>query len=938
MIALRIIFLSLGYILGVVLASIFSSRISPDMLIPIQVIGLIVSAVLIQKERQWKKVSPLFVALAVIMFILPFGYRQAYKYLETTDKNSIKHIISTLPYDSPIKLRGQISAEADVRRDNRVDINLKTYAIQHGTNQWMSVPKCHVRLRVKGSTKTEEGTTNSFEMLKDMRSYGYHIEVITEKTKPRPILNPHQFDNERFVAQSGYMADFEVSPTDIIVLEESRGNPMLQMALAAKSAFLSTYRNTIQNPASRLVGAATLGTRRAVEKQDFRGKDITQMFRHVGIGHVLAVSGLHVTVVSVLLYFIFASVGLKPKTFAPILIFFLILFAMLTGARPSSMRAVIMNSIIISSIAYFKLNAKHATYIGLALSSLIILTFSPLVLFSASFLLSFGAVLSLVLITPTMEKWIKRLRGFSMIFAIIWFGSIIYIACINLAALTRPENIFIISGLLWLSLIMGTKLNNRYPKAWRIGTNNMPETLQMFIAAQISIQLGMMIPMSAYFFGQFPIAGIFVNLIIIPAVGVLVQLGMLVGLLGLIPYLGATLALPLGASATIVAYLFFWVSYIGSNIFPFPATPKPTVSWLIAYYLILAVVISSEHWKYYIQAFIFKHSNSQKYRKHAKWIMLFVCLAIIIIPIIKKSVSVNKCEQILIAAQTTNPVVIVCGNKETVMINGANAYTAERTLFDLIRGEGACEITHAIITSPNPNIGISGIVALGEKMPIRNIHLGVAKEPGKSYLETLNDEYLLSEANKKIGGSFQRSYNTQYTNMLNTAETYNATVSQMNIGKVIQWSNMTISNLPIDKTPKKYISSAKTAILNINYLDKNIAVITETTDYSLREAFKETKADVVIITDHSSRSYFMYTLDLIKKLSGTKTFIFTSSYAPQTDKLENWCKENHVEFLHTGVNGMIRLNSKSGKMNIKTRKNGEQKQTNNSHDEAHMGR
>jgi len=925
MIVLRIIFLSLGYILGVVLASIFSSKMSPNMLIPIQLIGLIVSIILIQKERQWKKVSPLLTALAVIMFILPFGYRQAYKYLETTDKNSIKHIISTIPYDTTIRLRGQISTEADVRSDNRVDLNLKTYAIQYGTNQWMTVPECHVRLRVKGSTKAKKGTTNSFAILKDMKSYGYQIEVITEKSKPRPILNPHQFDNERFIAQSGYMADFPVSPKNIVVLEETKGNPMLEMALAAKSVFLSTYRNTIQNPASRLVSAATLGTRRAIEKQDFKGKSITQMFRHVGIGHVLAVSGLHVTVVSVLLYFIFASVGLKPKTFAPILIFFLLLFAMLTGARPSSMRAVIMNSIIISSIAYFKLNAKHATYIGLALSSLVILIFSPLVLFSASFLLSFGAVLSLVLITPTVEKWIKRLRGFSLIFAIIWFGLLIYLACINLAALTRPENIFIILGLLWLVIILGTKLNNRYPKAWKIGTTNMPKTLQMFIAAQISIQLGMMIPMSAYFFGQFPIAGIFVNLIIIPAVGVLVQLGMLAGLLGLIPCIGSIFALPLGASATVVAYLFFWVSYIGSNIFPFPTTPKPTVSWLLAYYAILAIVISSEHWKYHIQAFMFKHSNSEKYRKHSRWIVLLVCLAIIIVPIIKKTISVNKCEQIIIAAQTTNPVVIIYGSKKTAMINAANAYTAERTLFDLIRGEGSCEINDVIITSPNPNIGVSGIIALGEKMPIRNIHVGLAKEADKSYLETLNDEYLLKEANKKIGGSFQKSYNTEYTNMLNMAETYHSPVTQMPIGKVIQWDNMTISNLQLDKTPKKYISSAKTAILNIQYLDKNIAVITETSNYSLKKAFKDTKTDIIIITDHSNRSYFMFTLDLIKELSGAKTFIFTSSYPPRNDKLEQWCKENNVKYFHTGTNGMIRLKSKDGKLNITTRNDGGKK-------------
>jgi ComEC/Rec2-related protein len=922
MIALKIIFLSIGYILGIVLASMFSSKLSPNMLIPIQLIGLIASVMIIQKERHWKKVSPILTALAVIMFILPFGYRQAYKYLETTNKDSIKYIISTIPYDTPIKLRGQISEEGDIRSYNRIDINLKTYAIQYGTNDWVTVPKCHVKLRVKGSTKSKKGITNGFAILKNLNSYGYQIEVTTEKNRPRPTLNPHQFDNEKFIAQSGYMADFQVSPKNVTVLAETRGNPMLELALAAKRVFLSTYRNTIQDPASRLVSAATLGTRRAVEKQDFKGRDISQMFRHVGIGHVLAVSGLHVTVISVLLYFIFASVGLKPKTFAPILIFFLLLFAMLTGARPSSMRAVIMNSIIISSIAYFKLNAKHATYIGLSLSSLIILIFSPLVLFSASFLLSFGAVLSLVLITPTVEKWIKRLRGFSLIFAIMWFSSLIYISCINLAALTRPENVFITFGVLWLSTILGTKLNNRFPKAWRIGTNNMPEALQMFIAAQVSIQLGMMIPMSAYFFGQFPIAGIFVNLIIIPAIGVLVQLGMLAGLLGLIPLIGSTFALPLGASATVVAYLFFWVAYIGSNIFPYPTIPKPTIEWLLAYYAILAIVISSENWRHHIQAFMFKYSASKSYKRLSKIIPLTACLIIIIVPIIQKTTSKNICRQIIVAAQTTNPVVIINGTQKTAMINAANQYTADRILFNLLRGEGACQINDIILTSANPNIGISGIIALSKKMPIRNVHLGLVEEPGKSYLETIGDEYLITQANKKSGGSFQRAYNTGYIAMTNIVEQYNAPITQMDIGEIIAWDNMQINNLPLDKKPKKYIASAKTAIININYLGKKIVVITETSSYSLRAAFKALgKADIIIITDQSNRSYFMSTLKQIKELSGAETFIFTSSWPPRNDKIENWCKENNVEFIHTGIDGMVRMDSNNGELNITTLKN-----------------
>ena len=67
----------------------------------------------------------------------------------------------------------------------------------------------------------------------------------------------------------------------------------------------------------------------------------------------------------------------------------------------------------------------------------------------------------------------------------------------------------------------------------------------MFLSAQLAIQFGMMLPLSAWFFGQFPIAGVFVNLLAIPAIGILVQLGMLTGLVGLIPVVGNVLAMPL---------------------------------------------------------------------------------------------------------------------------------------------------------------------------------------------------------------------------------------------------------------------------------------------------------------------------------------------------------------------------------------------------------
>ena len=78
--------------------------------------------------------------------------------------------------------------------------------------------------------------------------------------------------------------------------------------------------------------------------------------------------------------------------------------------------------VVVLAFAYLRFDLRRATYIGLALASLLILFFSPLILYSPSFLLSFGALLSLVLITRTLDRWLCRLRGFACLFAAGWFA------------------------------------------------------------------------------------------------------------------------------------------------------------------------------------------------------------------------------------------------------------------------------------------------------------------------------------------------------------------------------------------------------------------------------------------------------------------------------------------------------------------------------------
>ena len=110
-----------------------------------------------------------------------------------------------------------------------------------------------------------------------------------------------------------------------------------------------------------------------------------------------------------------------------------------------------------------------------------------------------------------------------------------------------------------------------------------------FIAAQFGIQIGMMVPLSPFYFFRWPVAGAYANLIAIPLVGVVLQLSMLAGLTGLIPGIGIYIALFLSAANWIFSIGFLLIGHYFSRWFIYPFMTKPTVYDLGVYFAAVAV-------------------------------------------------------------------------------------------------------------------------------------------------------------------------------------------------------------------------------------------------------------------------------------------------------------------------------------------------------------
>ena len=134
-------------------------------------------------------------------------------------------------------------------------------------------------------------------------------------------------------------------------------------------------------------------------------------FQNSGIRHIIAVSGLHI---SILFSFVHEFLGKRKYMTAIIGIPVLILFAALAGFTPSAVRACIMQILMIGSML---LNKQYDPPTSLAFAVLVILGVDPLAMTSIGFQLSVASVLGIFLFSSkinryiTSREWLGKFSG-----------------------------------------------------------------------------------------------------------------------------------------------------------------------------------------------------------------------------------------------------------------------------------------------------------------------------------------------------------------------------------------------------------------------------------------------------------------------------------------------------------------------------------------------
>lgn len=877
MIAFRAVWATIGLLMGISLARGLGAM--PALPLWLAFAAAIVgSVILVRRERRWQESPAWYAAILCLAAALPLGALRTELELAPPADDSVEAMLLKADNRGSAVFRGTVCAEPQLRSRGRSELTVRLSHVRMGDSPvWQPVHGDKIMIRVAVGS---DGTSEDLHALFEAETYGDQIEAAAGIRAPRIPLNPGSFDEVDYLRRQGLSALVYSRVNQVKILERRPGNPLVNLALAAKTHFLTTYRETISSPASRLVAAATLGTRYAVEDTDFRGHNIRDMFRHAGVGHVLAVSGLHVSVVALLLYSLFRMSGLRPRVFTPVLVLLLVLFALLTGARPSSVRAVIMNSVILTTHAYARMNLRHATVLGLSVSAFAILLVQPLVLFAASFLLSYGAVLSLIAVTPAVDRWIRQCRGAAALFAGMWFIACILLVSFRTDWLTRPGNVAALLGALWLALRVGNRVNVRHPRLWHWGLDRLPVMLRLFIAAQLAIQLGMMIPMSAWFFGRFPVAGIFVNLLAIPAIGVLVQLGILTGLLGLIPVAGTWLAAPLGAAVTVVAHAFYELAHIAVTVFPLPVVPRPTPAQVALYYGILIVVLTADRYRGRLVALLYRLRNDSSPARTLRIGTTAILLILLAGPLIARLIP-ERCREVLCLAGGRHPLVTaVTSRRRSIAVNGGDSFYGSRALFDGLRSQGVARLDIAILPGPQPQAGLEGLTKLVEDYPVGRCALVVYTEDPADYISEIGDPFLTKQAQARA--SWATRYERAYDRFLKAMELAGTDVSAVKTGPVVEAGNLHLQLLPTpDVLPSFGATAARTAPVVLDFGPFRWIILSDAQPDVLRAGNLKSAGpcDVLVLPDFSSRKSFDDMLNAAVQVTEPRVVVMSGSRA-----------------------------------------------------------
>lgn len=220
-------------------------------------------------------------------------------------------------------------------------------------------------------------------------------------SSPPPATNPNAFDYKKFLERDKISWILEADQLSLATCHK-KSQSILTMLKGFRQKEVLRINQIFPDETSALAAALIFGER------DFFNPETERSYQKIGIVHLLAISGLHVGLLTGMLYFISIRLGVTKEKTEMLLMAFLPLYTVMTGLAPPVIRASAMLLLLIGSKRYsVKMNPLDAISAAFMIMALL----QPGIIYDTGFQLSYSVSFSLILSAPVIMKTFTSLAG-----------------------------------------------------------------------------------------------------------------------------------------------------------------------------------------------------------------------------------------------------------------------------------------------------------------------------------------------------------------------------------------------------------------------------------------------------------------------------------------------------------------------------------------------
>jgi competence protein ComEC len=320
---------------------------------------------------------------------------------------------------------------------------------------------------VSGGILVSTRRNNNDKFFLDSLSFGREVILTGQLAPAGTARNPGEFDLKHYLHLNNVYARLYLDKNDAIILgEEARNNFQTALVYPVRRSVAERLDRFVGGEEAKFLKGLVIGERSEITTE------VKTAFINSGVMHILAVSGLHVVIVTMILLVLLQVLRIPENIRIVITSLLLIYYIFLTGGAASVARAVFMAIIFLGGKLF---EQKSDIYNTLAISAIFLLIIDAKQLFQPGFQLSFVAVFSLVYLYPKFygmknllpdyindNRWINAIAALIAVslaasigtlpFTSIYFGKITLIGIVANMIIVPLSNIILALGMLTVAV------------------------------------------------------------------------------------------------------------------------------------------------------------------------------------------------------------------------------------------------------------------------------------------------------------------------------------------------------------------------------------------------------------------------------------------------------------------------------------------------------